>query len=98
VLFYPSLYEGFGLPVAQAMACGVAVVTSNAAALPEVAGEGALYVDPLSPAELRGALERLLLSPELRGKLAQAGRQRAGRYRWEEAARQSLEFFESLRR
>jgi glycosyltransferase involved in cell wall biosynthesis len=98
VLFYPSLYEGFGLPVAQAMACGVAVVTSNAAALPEVAGEGALYADPLSLAELRGALERLLLSPELRGKLAQAGRQRAGRYRGEEAARQSLEFFESLRR
>jgi glycosyltransferase involved in cell wall biosynthesis len=95
-LFYPSLYEGFGLPVAQAMACGVPVVTSNVSALPEVAGEGALYADPRSLAELRGALERLLLSPELRRKLAEAGRQRAARYRWEEAARQSLEFFEKL--
>ena len=95
-LFYPSLYEGFGLPVAQAMACGVPVVTSGVSALPEVAGEGALYADPRSLAELRAALERLLLSPELRRKLAQAGRQRAERYRWEEAARQSLEFFEGL--
>jgi glycosyltransferase involved in cell wall biosynthesis len=95
-LFYPSLYEGFGLPVAQAMACGVPVVTSAVSALPEVAGEGALYADPRSLRELCDALERLLLSPALREKLAQAGRQRAERYRWEEAARQSLEFFESL--
>jgi glycosyltransferase involved in cell wall biosynthesis len=92
-LFYPSLYEGFGLPVAQAMACGVPVVTSGVSALPEVAGEGALYADPHSVSEMRGALERLLLSPSLRQKLGQAGRQRAERYRWEEAARQSLEFF-----
>jgi glycosyltransferase involved in cell wall biosynthesis len=92
-LFYPSLYEGFGLPVAQAMACGVPVVTSNVSALPEVAGEGALYADPRSLSELRAALERVLLSPELREKLGAAGRERAKRYRWEEAARQSLEFF-----
>jgi glycosyltransferase involved in cell wall biosynthesis len=96
VLFYPSLYEGFGLPVAQAMACGVAVLTSGVSALPEVAGEGALYADPQSLAELRAGLERLLLSPALRQTLAQAGRQRAERYRWEKAARQSLEFFEGL--
>jgi len=95
-LFYPSLYEGFGLPVAQAMACGVPVVTSGVSALPEVAGEGALYADPRSLSELRGALERLLLSPELGRKLGAAGRQRAQRYRWEEAARQSLEFFAGL--
>jgi alpha-1,3-rhamnosyl/mannosyltransferase len=95
-LFYPSLYEGFGLPVAQAMACGVPVVTSNVSALPEVAGEAALYADPRSLAEVRGALERLLLSPTLGRKLGQAGRQRAERYRWEALARQSLEFFEEL--
>ena len=93
LLFYPSLYEGFGLPVAQAMACGVAVVTSNVSALPETAGDGALYADPRSAGELRAALERLLLSPELRRRLGAAGRQRAARYRWEDAARQSLEFF-----
>jgi alpha-1,3-rhamnosyl/mannosyltransferase len=96
LLFYPSLYEGFGLPVAQAMACGVAVLTSNVSALPETAGEGALYADPRSASELRAALERLLLSPDLRRKLGSAGRQRAARYRWEEAARESLEFFRAL--
>ena len=96
LLFYPSLYEGFGLPVAQAMACGVAVLTSHVSALPETAGEGALYADPLSVSELRGALERLLGSRELRQKLGRAGRARAARYRWEEAARQSIGFFELL--
>jgi glycosyltransferase involved in cell wall biosynthesis len=96
LLFYPSLYEGFGLPVAQAMACGVAVLTSNVSALPETAGEGALYADPRSAAEIRSTLERLLLSPELRRKLADAGRARAELYRWEKAARQSLEFFAAL--
>ena len=95
-LFYPSLYEGFGLPVAQAMACGVPVITANLSALPEVAGEGALYADPRSLGELRAALERLLLSPELRAQLGAAGRERAQRYRWEDVARQSLEFFGSL--
>jgi len=95
-LFYPSLYEGFGLPVAQAMACGVPVVTSGVSALPEIAGEGALYADPLSLAGLRAALERLLRSAELRRQLGQAGRQRAARYRWDEAARLSLEFFRNL--
>jgi alpha-1,3-rhamnosyl/mannosyltransferase len=95
-LYYPSLYEGFGLPVAQAMACGVPVVTSNVSALPEVAGEGALYADPRSVSELHGALERMLLSPELRRQLGQSGRLRAERYRWEEAARQSLDFFAKL--
>ncbi len=95
-LFYPSLYEGFGLPVAQAMACGVPVVTSGVSALPEVAGDGALYADPRSLSQMRGALERLLLSPELRSRLAQAGRRRAESYRWEDVARQSLEFFREL--
>ena len=95
-LFYPSLYEGFGLPVAQAMACGVAVLTSNLSALPEVAGDGALYADPRSLSELRAGLERLLRAPELRQKLGAAGRERAERYRWEEAAQRSMEFFEAV--
>ena len=95
-LFYPSLAEGFGLPVAQAMACGVPIVTSHATALPEVAGDAALYADPRSVSELRAALERLLRSGELRRQLGQAGRRRAECYRWDEAARQSLDFFERL--
>jgi len=96
LLFYPSLYEGFGLPVAQAMACGVAVLTSNVSALPETAGEGAAYADPRSLSEMRDALERLLGSPERRRALGAAGRQRAERYRWESAARQSWEYFQAL--
>ncbi len=90
---YPSLYEGFGFPVAQAMACGVPVVTSNNSCLPEVAGDGAIFVDARSAVETAAALERVLASPELRVRLAEAGRKRAQRYRWEECARQSLEFF-----
>jgi len=90
---YPSLYEGFGFPVAQAMAAGVAVVTSNVSSLPEVAGTAALLVDPRSQAELRAALVRLLSSAELRRALGQAGRERARDFRWEICARKSLEFF-----
>ena len=93
---YPSLYEGFGFPVAQAMAAGVPVVTSNVSCLPEVAGDGGLLVDPRSPAELAAALDGLLGSESLRTRLSIAGRERAAGYRWQECARQSLEFFRSL--
>jgi alpha-1,3-rhamnosyl/mannosyltransferase len=96
VFAYPSLYEGFGFPVAQALAAGVPVVTSNISSLPEVAGDAALLVDPRSPAELRGALLRLLLAPDLRADLAARGRCRARQFRWDECAAKSLRFFESL--
>jgi glycosyltransferase involved in cell wall biosynthesis len=90
---YPSLYEGFGFPVAQAMAAGVPVITSNSSCLPEIAGDGALLVDPHSPAEIQAALEKLLTSPSLQQQLRAAGRVRAQQYRWEVCARKSLEFF-----
>jgi glycosyltransferase involved in cell wall biosynthesis len=93
---YPSLYEGFGFPVAQAMAAGVPVVTSNSSCLPEIAGEGALLVDPKSPAELCAALERLLDSASLRASVGAQGRARASRYRWSECARISLDFFRAV--
>ena len=96
VLAYPSLYEGFGFPVVQAMAAGVPVVTSNVSSLPEVAGDAALLVDPRSTAELRDALSRLLLSPDLRADLALRGRRRAQLFRWEDCASKSLRLFESL--
>lgn len=91
---YPSLYEGFGLPVAQAMACGVPVVTSCTSCLPEVSGDGALHVDPKSASELSAALARLLESSELRAKLGVNGRAIAKeRYRWDLNAMQSWKFF-----
>jgi alpha-1,3-rhamnosyl/mannosyltransferase len=93
---YPSLYEGFGFPVAQAMAAGVPVITSNTSCLPEIAGEGALLVDPRSPAEIQSAIQRLLTSPALQQQLRTAGLARAQQYRWEVCARKSLEFFRSL--
>jgi alpha-1,3-rhamnosyl/mannosyltransferase len=94
IFVYPSLYEGFGFPVAQAMAAGVPVICSNASSLPEVAGDAAVLIDPRSVAELRGAIERLLLSPSLRSELAASGANRAQRYTWESCARASLAFFE----
>jgi glycosyltransferase involved in cell wall biosynthesis len=96
VFAYPSLYEGFGFPVAQAMAAGVPVVASNVSSLPEIAGDAALLVDPRSLQELRDALVRLLTSPSLCADLAARGRARAQRFRWETCAAQSWEFFRKL--
>ena len=93
VFAYPSLYEGFGFPVAQAMAAGVPVVTSNLSSLPEVAGDAALLVDPRSTSELCAALTRLLQSPDLCSELARRGRTRAQDFRWEVCAAKSLDFF-----
>jgi len=96
VFAYPSLYEGFGFPVAQAMAAGCAVVTSNVSSLPEIAGEAALLIDPRSQAELTSALRQLMESPDLRAKLAALGRRRADLFRWPDCARQSLTFFREI--
>jgi glycosyltransferase involved in cell wall biosynthesis len=96
VFAYPSLYEGFGFPVAQAMAAGVPVITSNVSAMPEVAGNAAILVDPRSQSELRSALSRVLTSPELRISMAASGRERAKQFRWTECAGRSLKFFERI--
>jgi glycosyltransferase involved in cell wall biosynthesis len=96
VFVYPSLYEGFGFPVAQAMAAGVPVITSAVSSLPEVAADAGLLVDPKSEAGIRGAIERVLESPGLRDRLRAQGRAAAARYRWEACARKSLEFFQSV--
>jgi len=90
---YPSLYEGFGFPVAQAMACGVPVITSRNSCLPEIAGPGALFIDPRSPSDISAAIEQLLTLPSLRERLGQAGSLHAQQYRWNVSARKSLDFF-----
>lgn len=90
---YPSLYEGFGLPPLEALACGVPTVVSNASSLPEVVGDAALVVDPADPHALAGALRRLLGDPGLRGELAARGPERAARFRWSDAAAAMDEVF-----
>lgn len=96
VFVYPSLYEGFGFPVAQAMAAGVPIITSNVSCLPEVTGDGGMFIDPRSPEDLATALKIMLTSTAVREQYGRAGRQRAELYRWEECARQSLAFFHKV--
>jgi len=87
---YPSLYEGFGLPVLEAMACGTPVVCSRAASLPEVVGEAALLVDPLDVDDLARALEQVVTDAALRQELRERGLAQAARFTWEAAAQQLL--------
>jgi glycosyltransferase involved in cell wall biosynthesis len=90
---HPSLYEGFALPIAQAMAAHVAVVTSDTSAMPEVGRDAALMVDPHGSAQIAAGITRLLESESERAKLARYGRARAEKYRWETCAAESLAFF-----
>jgi O-antigen biosynthesis alpha-1,2-mannosyltransferase len=85
IFAFPSLDEGFGMPVLEAMAHGLPVITSDRSALPEVAGEAALLIDPHSSEQLQCALERLTSDPDLRSEYAQRGRERAKLYSWERA-------------
>lgn len=96
VFVYPSLYEGFGFPVAQAMAAGVPVLTSNNSCLPEITGDAAILIDPRSASELAVSLTRLFESESLRTGLAASGRKRADLFRWEKCATQSLHFFRGV--
>ncbi len=96
VFVYPSLYEGFGFPVAQSMAAGTAVITSGISALPEITGEAAMLVDPRSETELRGAMLEVLTSPARRSRMAELGRKNAQRFSWADCARRSIEFFEGV--
>ena len=90
VFVYPSLYEGFGLPPLEAMACGTPVVVSDTSSLPEVVGDAGVLVDPGDVAALADALASLLVDPARRAALSAAGRRRAAAFTWERAARQTL--------
>lgn len=93
---FPSLYEGFGLPPLEAMACGTPVVTSNTSSLPEVVGDAALTVDPYDVDGLAAAIERVLTDETLRADLRRRGIERASRFTWEQAASETLEIYQQV--
>jgi glycosyltransferase involved in cell wall biosynthesis len=92
---YPSLYEGFGLPPLEAMACGTPVITSSTTSLPEVTGDAAILVDPLSIDQIASAVVRMAADRGLRADLSTRGLARAASYSWERSAGATLEVIES---
>jgi len=97
VFVYPSLYEGFGLPVLEAMACGAPVVTSNNSSLVEIAKDAAILVDPRSSGQIKGAIEMVLgLNMENYQRMARASMDRAKRFTWQKTARDTLRAYEEL--
>lgn len=96
MLLYPSYYEGFGLPVAQALAAGTPVIASACSCLPEVVGGAGLLVNPDNIEEISNAIERVLSNDDLARDLSAKGKVRAEAFRWSQCASQSLEFFHEL--
>lgn len=96
VLAYPSLYEGFGLPVLEAMACGTPVLTSDISSLPEVAGDAALLVAPKSTEAIADALRAILEDTALRASMSARGLEWSGRFSWDRCARETLAVYEAV--
>ena len=94
---YPSLYEGFGLPPLEAMACGTAVITSNTSSLPEVVGDAGVTVDPTDTGALATSIEALLQDEPRRRSLAAAGLARASQFNWERTARETVEVYRQVK-
>ena len=90
---YPSLYEGFGLPPLEAMACGTPVLSSNTASLPEVVGNGGLLLDPLDETAWADALARILDTPGLRRELSERGQDQADQFSWGRAAEETVHVY-----
>jgi glycosyltransferase involved in cell wall biosynthesis len=93
---FPSLYEGFGIPLIEAMACGTPIVTATTCAPPEVVDGAAVLVDPLNPPEIAAGMRKLLADEPLRNKLVARGLERAKDFSWEKCAQQVLSMFDTL--
>jgi glycosyltransferase involved in cell wall biosynthesis len=94
---YPSLFEGFGLPLIEAMSCGTPVVSSDRTALPELVETAGLLVDPESVDALAGAMARMLGDPDLARELGRRGLERSRQYSWAETARRTLAIYHEVR-
>ena len=95
-LVYASLYEGFGLPIVEAMAAGTAVITSNCSSMPEVAGDAALLVEPNSVEQIAASMVELAEDGRLRSRLIAAGAERARQFSWRRAASETLAVYKKL--
>src|SRR3989338_10116494 len=96
VFVYPSLYEGFGFPPLEAMACGVPVIVSHSSSLPEIVGDAGILVDPYQPDELLQALRQVLMDQELADTLRKRSEARAKLFSWEKTVKETLSVFRSL--
>ena len=93
---YPSLYEGFGIPILEAMACKTPVIASDRSSLPEVVGDAGLQVDALDVEGLTAGMERLLTDEELRSELVGRGTEQVARFTWQQAARELLAVYQGV--
>jgi len=95
-LLFPSVYEGFGFPILEAMSCGTPVITSNTSSMPELAGSSAFYVNPFSVKDIAEALHRMIFDNNLRMELKAKGIEQAKRFSWKQCAEETIKVFNSL--
>ncbi len=96
VFVFPSLFEGFGLPVLEALACGTPTITSNVSSLPEVAGDAAILVDPYDKESLVSAMERVLSDPDLRRPSPRPARRQASQFPWSRTAAETIAVYRDV--
>ena len=94
MLVFPSMYEGFGIPILEAMACGIPVITSNISSMPEVAGNAAVLVNPYETNEIAAAMQRICSNRDLRKDLIAKGSKNVKRFNWEKTAEKTLSVYE----
>ncbi|MBW4668615.1 MAG: glycosyltransferase family 4 protein [Cyanomargarita calcarea GSE-NOS-MK-12-04C] len=96
VFVYPSHYEGFGLPVLEAMTLGAPVVTSNTSSIPEVAGDASILIDPNDPMQLAEGILKVISDRQLRQELINKGKERAKLFSWERTAKETLNAYRTI--